>query len=146
MAVAVHVRARMHSGGAGGVPRTSATGRRADWCSVRVFGCPAYVHVNKSKRRKLDDRAWKGVFVGHACESPAWFVYNHATRRVVRSRTVVFDDVVVLSMGGAVRSNAMMMKRTTSRANFVEVVHLGFLCFAFAGGHFPIGRVIFRSS
>jgi hypothetical protein len=66
---------------------------------MRVFGCPAYVHVDKSQRRKLDDRAWKGVFVGYASESPAWLMYNPATRRVVSSRNVVFDEVVVLSMG-----------------------------------------------
>jgi hypothetical protein len=66
---------------------------------MRVFGCPAYVHVDKSQRRKLDDRAWTGIFVGYASESPAWLVYNPATRRVVSSRNVVFDHVDVLSMG-----------------------------------------------
>jgi hypothetical protein len=71
MAAAVHVRNRVHSGGAGGVPFTMATGRRADLSSMRVFGCPAYVQVGKSQRRKLDDRAWKGVFVWYASESPA---------------------------------------------------------------------------
>jgi hypothetical protein len=73
MAAAVHVRNRVHSGGAGDVPFTLATGRRADLSSMRVFfGCPAYVHVDKSQHRKLDDRAWKGVLVGYASESPAW--------------------------------------------------------------------------
>jgi hypothetical protein len=66
---------------------------------MRVFGCPAYVHVDKSQRRELDDRAWKGVFVGYDSESPAWLVYNPATRRVVSSRNVVFDEVVVFAMG-----------------------------------------------
>jgi hypothetical protein len=65
---------------------------------MRVLGCLAYVHVDKSQIRKLDDRAWKGVFVGYASESPAWLVYNLATRRVVSSRNVVFDEAAVLSM------------------------------------------------
>jgi hypothetical protein len=99
MAAAVHVRNRVHSGGAGGVPFTLATGRRAELSSMRVFGCPAYVHVDKSQPRKLDDRAWQGVFVGYASKSPAWLVYIPATRRVVSSRNVVFDETVVLSMG-----------------------------------------------
>jgi len=64
-----------------------------------VFGCPAYVHIDKSQRHKLDDRAWKGVFVGYAPESPAWLVYNPSTRRVVSSRNVVFDEAAVISMG-----------------------------------------------
>jgi hypothetical protein len=99
MAAAVHVCNRVHSSGAGGVPFTLATGRRADLSSMRVFGCPTYVHVDKSQRRKLDDRPWKGVFVGYASESPAWLVYNPATRRVVSSRNVVFDEAAILSMG-----------------------------------------------
>jgi hypothetical protein len=99
MPAAVHVRNRVHSSGAGGVSFTLTTGRRADMSSMRVFGCPAYVHVDKSQRRKLDDRAWKGVFLGYASESPAWLLYNPATRRVVSSRIVVFDETDVLSMG-----------------------------------------------
>jgi hypothetical protein len=99
MAAAVHVCNRMDSGGSVGVPFTMATGRRADSSSMRVFGCPPYVHVDKSQRRKLYDRAWKGVFVGYASESPAWLVYNPATRRVVSSRDMVLDEATVLSMG-----------------------------------------------
>jgi hypothetical protein len=99
MAAAVHVRNRVHSGGTGGVPFTLATSRQADSSSMRVFGFPAYVHVDKSQRRKLDDRAWKRVFVGYASESPALLVYNPSTRRVVNSRNVVFDEAAVLSMG-----------------------------------------------
>jgi hypothetical protein len=100
MAAAVHVRNRVYSSGAGGVPFPLATGRQADLSSMRVFGCPAYVHVDKSQHRKLEDRAWKGVvFVNYASESPVWLVSDHATHRVVSSRNVVFDEVAVLSMG-----------------------------------------------
>jgi hypothetical protein len=66
---------------------------------MRVFGCPAYVHVNKSRRCKLDDRALKEIFVGYASESAAWLLYNPATRREVNSRIVAFDEAAVLSMG-----------------------------------------------
>jgi hypothetical protein len=99
MAAAVHISNRVHNSGAGGVPFTLATGKRPDLRCMRVFGCPAYVHVDKSQRRKHDGHAWKGVFVSYASESPAWLVYNHATRRVVSSRNVVFDEAAVLSMG-----------------------------------------------
>jgi hypothetical protein len=95
----MHVRNRVHSSGAGGVSFTLATGGRTDLSSIRVFGCPAYFHVDKSEPRKLDDRAWKGVLVGYASESHAWLVYNPATRRVVSSRNVLFDEAAVLSMG-----------------------------------------------
>jgi hypothetical protein len=75
---------------------------------MRVFGCPAYVHVDKSQRRKRDDRAWKGVFVGYAPESPAWLVYNPTTRRVVSSRNVVFDESAIISMGESCPAREML--------------------------------------
>jgi hypothetical protein len=86
MAAAVHVHNRVHSGGAGGATFTLATGKRDDLSSMRVFRYPAYIHVDMSQRRKLDDRAWKGVLVGYASESPAWLVCNLGSRRVVSSR------------------------------------------------------------
>jgi hypothetical protein len=67
-------------------------GRSVDLSHPRVFGCPAYVHVDKSRRRKPGDRAWKGIFVGYAPDSLVWKVYNPRTRRVERSRNVVFDE------------------------------------------------------
>ena len=69
------------------------TGERPDILSnLRVFGCPAYVHIDASLRKKFRDKAWKGIFVGYAFDSPAWMIYNPVTRHVIRSRNVVFDD------------------------------------------------------
>jgi hypothetical protein len=73
-----------------------------------VFGCSAYVHADKSQRRKLDDRAWKGVFVGYAPESPALLVHNPATRRVVSSRNVVLDESAIISMGESCPAREML--------------------------------------
>ena len=33
---------------------------------LKVFGCDVYFHVPKQKRRKLDPKAKRGVFVGYA--------------------------------------------------------------------------------
>jgi hypothetical protein len=57
---------------------------------------------------KLDDRAWKGVFVGYAPESPAWLVNNPTTRRVVSSRNVVFDESAIISMGESCPAREML--------------------------------------
>jgi hypothetical protein len=65
---------------------------------MRVSGCPANVHVDKSQRHKLDDRAWKGMFMGYSSESPAKLVSNPGTR-MVSSRNVVFNEAGVLSIG-----------------------------------------------
>ena len=69
MNAAVHMRNRSWSEAAGGPPFELVTKCPVDLSRLRVFGCPAYVHIDKSRRRKLDDRAWKGVFVGYATDS-----------------------------------------------------------------------------
>jgi hypothetical protein len=92
MNAAVYARKRAFCEAAGGVPFELVTGRSVDLSHLRVFGCPAYVHVDKFRRRKFDDRAWKGIFVGYAPDSPVWLVYNPRKRRVERSRNVVFDE------------------------------------------------------
>jgi O-glycosyl hydrolase len=99
VAAAVRIRNRVNSSGVGDVPYEMVKCRSADLTSMRVFDCSAYVHADKSQRRKLDNRAWKGVIVGYALESPAWLVHNHATRRVVRSRNVDFHEAAILSVG-----------------------------------------------
>jgi hypothetical protein len=108
MAAAVHVRDRMCNSGARGVPYELVTGRPADLSFMRVFECPAYVHVDKSQRRKLDHRAWKGVVVGYAPESLTWLVCNPTIRRVVSCRNVVFDESAIISMGESCPAREML--------------------------------------
>jgi hypothetical protein len=50
------------------------------------------VHIDASRRRKLEDKVWKGIFVGYAFDSPAWLIYDPTTRKVVRSRDIIFDE------------------------------------------------------
>ncbi len=66
-----------------------------------MFGCPCSVHIKKQLRRKLDDRAWKGVFVGNVLESLAYLNWNPRTKRLVRSRNVDFDELA--AAGSTVR-------------------------------------------
>ncbi len=68
------------------------TNEKPDLSNMRIFGCPTYVHIDASLRKKLGNKAWKGIFVGYSFDSPAWLVYNPATRHVIRSRNVVFDE------------------------------------------------------
>ena len=103
MSAAAYLRNRVWSSGAGGIPYKIVTGKDADYTRLRVFGCPAYVHVDKSNRGKLEDSAWRGVFVGYAVDSsPSWLVYNPRTRRVIRSRNVVFDEHAVMGEKGKI--------------------------------------------
>jgi len=58
----------------------------------RVFGCIAYAHIPDQKRRNLDDKSKKCVFLGVSEESKAWRLYDPVTKTVVISKDVVFDE------------------------------------------------------
>jgi hypothetical protein len=96
MHAATCIRNRVWGNGADGVPYPLVTDLPPNISRLRVFGCPCYVHIDKQLRRKLDDRAWKGVFVGYALDSPAYLAWNPTTRRMVRSRNVEFDELATV--------------------------------------------------
>jgi hypothetical protein len=57
-----------------------------------VFGSIAYVHIPKEKRKKLDAKAKKCIFVGYSDEQKGYKCYNPQTKRACVSRDVVFDE------------------------------------------------------
>jgi hypothetical protein len=60
---------------------------------LRIFGCAAWVHIDQEKRRdKLAARAFRGVFVGYDTITGGYYVFDPPTRKIVRSRNVIFDE------------------------------------------------------
>ncbi len=54
-------------------PHEAWRGEKPTLSHLRVFGCKAYMHINKEKRSgKLTDRAVPTVFVGYSTEAKAW--------------------------------------------------------------------------
>ena len=87
-----YVRNRVWHSGACCIPLQKVTGSKPDLSHLRVFGCPAFVHIESSRRRKLEPKAWQGVFVGYATDSPAYLIYNPATKNIIRSQNVSFNE------------------------------------------------------
>jgi hypothetical protein len=88
----VYVRNRSWSKGVEVIPFTAITWCNPDLTNLRIFGCLAYVHIESSQRPKFSPKAWQGIFVGYAFDSPAWIVYNPVTRRVLRTRIATFNE------------------------------------------------------
>ena len=61
---------------------------------LRVFGCPAYVHVLAETRRKLDPKSVSCIFMGYAEDdgTRVYKLYQKETGRIITSRDVVFDE------------------------------------------------------
>lgn len=76
-----------------GTPFERWWGKQPDYTMIRVFGSQAYVHVPDEKRRKLDVKARKLVFVGYAEGRKAWRFLDTATNRITISRDAKFLEL-----------------------------------------------------
>lgn len=73
-------------------PQESWSGLKPSVEHFKVFGCIAHVHIPDKSRVKLEDKSIKCVFVGLSEESKAYKMFNPATKKVVISRDVIFEE------------------------------------------------------
>ncbi|KAF8365039.1 hypothetical protein HHK36_032960 [Tetracentron sinense] len=73
-------------------PQEAWSGYKPSVSHLKIFGCIAYAQVPKAKRKKLDDRGEKCIFIGYSEESKAYKLYNPLTNKVVVSRDVIFNE------------------------------------------------------
>ena len=59
---------------------------------LQVWGCTAYVHVQKDKRTGIGSHIEKCVFVGYPDGYKGWTFYNPTTKRTVISERAEFDE------------------------------------------------------
>lgn len=70
-------------------------GRKPDVSAMKVWGSPAYCHVPKENRKKLDRKTWKGIFLGYHCNG--YRVWDPESATVVAMRDVVVDESVKIA-------------------------------------------------
>ncbi|GKV11790.1 hypothetical protein SLEP1_g23011 [Rubroshorea leprosula] len=73
-------------------PEEAWSGRKPTVDHLRIFGCVAYAHVPDQKRKKLDNKGEKCIFLSVDDQSKAYKLYNPSTKKIVISRDVVFDE------------------------------------------------------
>lgn len=67
-------------------------GSKPDLSRLRVFGCRAYVWVNKKKRKALESHTEKCIYHGFEDGFKGWRCYNPITKKFVTSHDIVFDE------------------------------------------------------
>ncbi len=72
------------------------TGNEVDYSSLRVFGCPAYMHVSSDERSKLDPKSRQCIFLGYEKGVKGYKLWDPKANKVVISRDVVFDEKSML--------------------------------------------------
>jgi len=73
-------------------PEEAYSGKKPFVRHLRVFGCICYVHVPDEKRRKLDDKAVKCIFVGYSTEKKGFKCWDPDCKKLLVSRNVVFNE------------------------------------------------------
>jgi len=65
---------------------------KPDVSDLKVLGCVSYAHVPREKRKKLDKKTTKCIFVGYPDNSKGFKLYDPAKQLMFRSRDVSFDE------------------------------------------------------
>ncbi|RVW92788.1 Retrovirus-related Pol polyprotein from transposon TNT 1-94 [Vitis vinifera] len=73
-------------------PEEAWNGRKPSVNHFRIFGCIAYAHIPDQKRKKLDDKGEKCIFLGVSEVSKAYKLYNPITKKIFISRDIIFDE------------------------------------------------------
>ncbi len=76
----------------GSTPYELWNGRKPGVDHLRVWGCVAYVHIQRDKRSKLDSHMEKCIFIGYPEGYKGWKFYNPETKKVIISERADFDE------------------------------------------------------
>ncbi|KAG8482610.1 hypothetical protein CXB51_024194 [Gossypium anomalum] len=74
-------------------PQEVWSGNPANYSDLKIFGCPAYAHVDNGK---LEPRSIKCVFLGYKAGVEGYKLWCPENRKVVISRDVVFNETAML--------------------------------------------------
>lgn len=104
-------------------PHELFVGTKPNVSHMKVFGCRAFVHLDKSKRGKFDSVSVEGIFVGYLPHSKAYRIYvpSRGPRgSIIGSKDVVFDE----QHAGAVTAHrqAQTTQQESSQLQYVKVL------------------------
>ncbi|KAG8486278.1 hypothetical protein CXB51_019698 [Gossypium anomalum] len=74
-------------------PQEVWSGNPTNYSDLKIFGCPAYAHVDNGK---LESRSIKCVFLGYKAGVKGYKLWYPENRKVVISRDVVFNETAML--------------------------------------------------
>lgn len=76
----------------GKIPVKLFLAKDTDYKQMKVFGCDCYMMVPYEKRKKLDAKSEKKIFIGYAGDGTTYKVYDPETRKVDESKNVRFNE------------------------------------------------------
>ena len=74
-------------------PFEAWSGRKPNISHPRVFGCEAFSYIISEKRKKLNQRAKKCIFVGYDSQHRGYRLYSPSYKAMLVSRDVKFNEL-----------------------------------------------------
>ncbi|KAG6523630.1 hypothetical protein ZIOFF_013495 [Zingiber officinale] len=74
------------------IPEEALSGGKPAVNHFKIFGCIAYAHILDEKRKKLDDKGEKCVFLGVSEVFKTYKLFNSQTKKIVTRQYVAFDE------------------------------------------------------
>jgi hypothetical protein len=68
------------------------SGHKPDYHLVKVWGCVAFAHIPKEKRKKLDCKSRKCIFLGYEFRRKAYRLLDLEDHSIIISRDVIFHE------------------------------------------------------
>ena len=91
---AFHIKNRCPHSAHGMTPFEKFFDKTPDLSHFRVFGCQAFMYLEKAKRKKLESRALEGFLLGYSNNSKSYLIeiFNGAELITKSSRNVKFNE------------------------------------------------------
>jgi hypothetical protein len=91
------------------------SGMPSDYSNLKVFGCPAYFHVNEGK---LDVRANKYIFVGYPMNVKGYKLWYSILSKFLISRDVTFNESAMLKVHGDAPESIIENEKIKNKVEF----------------------------
>jgi hypothetical protein len=88
----------------GKTPHEAFLAAKPDVSMLRVWGCVAYVHIQRDKRDwgSLGSHMEKCIFIGYPSDYKGWKFYNPVTKKSIISERAQFDERYFLGIKGSI--------------------------------------------
>ena len=75
-------------------PKEKWNGRKPDISNFKVFGCECWAHIPDDKRKKLDPKSRKCIFIGYSEDSKAYRLFDTSNQSVIIRHGGVADGTI----------------------------------------------------
>uniref|UniRef100_A0A2N9HCZ1 Integrase catalytic domain-containing protein n=1 Tax=Fagus sylvatica TaxID=28930 RepID=A0A2N9HCZ1_FAGSY len=96
------------------------SGKPIDYSSLKIFGCPAYMHVQSGEHTKLDPKSRKCIFLGFKKGVKGYWFWDPILKKKVISRDVIFDETFMLKQNEAKVCEDSPKEKSTVEVEFDE--------------------------